>query len=505
MKYIPPNARKLLEQKKKQEEEVEKAKQEQEKAKLESKKEEKEILNSEIYTEGDEFEIVLSSVVISQIAKNKDFRGELLGRFINMSEDSKKKKKKKKKGKATNETATHDNKEENEKNIKQHQNNSDDENEDEEDVDEEEEEEEGDEDGENNEKKKKKSSKDKKKNKKTDLKKSNIVEISQSFCVCNNEDIFIDKVLKLCNMYQLNKQRQSELLNNLTLYFNRNKHEEEGEKYINEVSTYYEDYINVMTDLNFETISFGFYINLADLKKKEVLSTLLLSSLINKNSFVLCYTEKYGNLLFSAYKIDIEVILEIKNQIRNSTFTQFTDILNVELKKKGLNSKNILQRIPLHIKNSVISSIFFRMLKNKNKNYLAPTSYLNTLENDSLENHIKDTCNTLEMLKTEQDKIIKYKKDVFKQIQTQKVYLEKKKLEKEKNKIDHDNEEIVEEDVNAQNIFKNIPQPSLLFPYVLTMSNNLLNDNINSLCSNAIAKSYLYYKNTKPCLRSHFA
>ncbi|KMZ97350.1 hypothetical protein PVNG_01180 [Plasmodium vivax North Korean] len=345
--------------------------------------------------------------------------------------------------------------------------------------------------------KKKKDAKDKKK-KKNDPKKLNVVEINQSFCVCNIEDICIDKITKVTNKYQIPKQRQTELLNNLVLYFNKNKYEEEGEKYISEVNTYYDDYVNIMAELNFDTTSFGFYINICDIKKKEVLATLLMCSLINKNSFVLCFGEKYGKLIFSAYKIDVDVVFEIKNQIKNATFNQFNDILNVELKKKGLNSKTILQKIPIRIKNSIISSLFLKVLKNKNKNFVSSMDYLNAQEVDSLESYIHDTCKSLELLKTEQDKMIKYKKDVFKQLQTQKIYQEKKKLEKEKNKIEHDNQETNEEDINMQNIFKSIPQPSLLFPYVLTMSNNLLNDNINNLCSHAIAKSYLYYKNAKP-------
>ncbi|EAA20495.1 hypothetical protein [Plasmodium yoelii yoelii] len=248
-----------------------------------------------------------------------------------------------------------------------------------------------------------------------------------------------------------------------------------------------------MAELNFETTSFGFYININDIKKKEVLATLLLSSLINKNSFVLCFSEKYGKMIFSAYKIDVDVVFEIKNQIKNSTFNQYTDILNVELKKKGLTSKNILQKVPIRIKNFIANSIFLNMLKNKNKNFFSSMDYLNTLEVDSLEEHIHDTCKSLELLKNEQEKIMKYKKDVFKQLQTQKIYQEKKKLENEKNKIEHDNLDTNEDDINIQNIFKSIPQPSLLFPYVLTMSNSLLNDNINNLCSHAIAKSYLTY------------
>ncbi|SBS87495.1 conserved Plasmodium protein, unknown function [Plasmodium ovale] len=497
MKYVPPHLRAQTEAKEKQEAAAaaaaaaaEKAEQEKEKENIESKKDDKDI-DSDSSTEGDDFEIVLNSVVISQISKNKDLRGELLGYYIKSNEENKKKKKKKKKGKGNDEEGEGiNNKDQDDANEDAEE---DDENEDDEDDDED------DEDNDDRKKKKRKDSiKDLKKNKKNDSKKLNVVEINQSFCVCNIEDICIDKISKISNKYQIPKQRYNELLNNLVLYFNKNKMEEDGEKYITDVNNYYDDYVNIMAELNFETTSFGFYINICDIKKKEVLATLLLSSLINKNSFVLCFAEKYGKLIFSAYKIDVDVVFEIKNQIKNTTFNQFSDILNVELKKKGLNSKNILQKIPIRIKNSIINSLFLKVLKSKNKNYLSSLDYLNTSEVDSLEGYIQDTCKSLEMLKTEQEKIIKYKKDVFKQLQSQKIYQEKKKLEKEKNKIEHDNQDTNEEDANIQNIFKNIPQPSLLFPYVLTMSNNLLNDNINNLCSHAIAKSYLYYKNAKP-------
>ncbi|CRH03945.1 conserved Plasmodium protein, unknown function [Plasmodium relictum] len=472
MKYVPPPLRVPDEIKEK--EDALKAS-EQVKQKEELKIEEKEV-DTDSSTEGDDFEIVLNSVVISQISKNKDLRGELLGYYIK-NDDGKKKKKKKKKGKTTDGDKKEDEEEEDE-------------------GDEEDDEEQD----ENDERKKKKNDNinELKKNKKNDSKKLDIVEINQSFCVCNIEDICIDKINKITNKYQLPKQKYNDLLNNLILYFNKNKYEEEGEKYINEVNNYYDDYVNIMAELNFETTSFGFYINVNDIKKKEVLATLILYSLINKNAFVLCFGEKYGKLIFSAYKVDVDVIFDIKNQIKNSNFNQFSDILNVELKKSGLNSKNILQKIPVRIKNSIINSLFLKVLKNKNKNYVSSKDYLNSLEVDSLENHVQETCKSLELLKSEQEKIVKYKKDVFKQLQSQKVYQEKKKLEKEKNKIVHDNLDTNEEDINIQNIFKNIPQPSLLFPYVLTMSNNMLNDNINNLCSHAIAKSYLYYKNAKP-------
>ncbi|SCM10893.1 conserved Plasmodium protein, unknown function [Plasmodium chabaudi adami] len=469
MKYVPPHLRAYTDAKEKQETEVEKA--EKEKEKLEAKLEELELEN-ESDTEGDDFEIVLNSVVISQIHKNKDLRGELLGYYTKNS-DPKTKKKKKKKNSSDNENENED---------------GDDDDEDENDED--------DEDVVGNKKNKRSKEKNKKKNK-NESKKLDVAEINQSFCVCNIEDICIDKITKITNKYQLSKQRHSELLNNLNLYFSKNKYEEEGEKYISEVNSYYDDYVNIMAELNFETTSFGFYININDIKKKEVLATLLLSSLINKNSFVLCFSEKYGKMIFSAYKIDVDVVFEIKNQIKNSTFNQFSDILNVELNKKGLTSRNILQKVPIRIKNFIANSIFLNMLKNKNKNFFSSMDYLNTLEVDTLEEHIHDTCRSLELLKTEQEKIMKYKKDVFKQLQTQKIYQEKKKLENEKNKIEHDNLDTNEDDVNIQNIFKSIPQPSLLFPYVLTMSNSLLNDNINNLCSHAIAKSYLYYKNSK--------
>ncbi|ANQ10559.1 Uncharacterized protein PCOAH_00049380 [Plasmodium coatneyi] len=483
MKYVPPHMRAQTEAKEKKEAEAEKL--EQLKEKIENAKEEKDI-DSDSSTEGDDFEIVLNSVVISQIAKNKDLRGELLGYYIKNG-DEKKKKKKKKKGKSGN------NEEEEDGAGNKRKNDNDEE--DDEDYDDDDD---TDDDDEEDDRKRKDTAKDKRKGKKNDPKKLNVIEINQSFCVCNTEDICIDKISKITNKYQIAKQRQTELLNNLTLYFNKNKYEEEGEKYISDVNAYYDDYVNIMAELNFDTTSFGFYVNICDIKKKDVLATLLMCSLINKNSFVLCFSEKYGKLIFSAYKIDVDVVFEIKNQIKNGTFNQFNDILNVELKKKGLNSKTILQKIPIRIKNSVISSLFLKVLKNKNKNFVSSMDYLNAQEVDSLESYIHDTCKSLELLKTEQDKMIKYKKDVFKQLQTQKIYQEKKKLEKEKNKIEHDNQETNEEDINMQNIFKNIPQPSLLFPYVLTMSNNLLNDNINNLCSHAIAKSYLYYKNAKP-------
>ncbi|OTN67730.1 Uncharacterized protein PKNOH_S05382200 [Plasmodium knowlesi] len=444
MKYVPPHMRAQTEAKEKKEAEAEKL--EQLKEKIENAQEEKDI-DSDSSTEGDDFEIVLNSVVI----KGEDGTG------------NKRK-------------------------------NDDEDNDDDEDDYDDDDDEEDDDDG----KKRKDTAKDRKKNKKNDPKKLNVVEVNQSFCVCNIEDICIDKISKITNKYQLAKQRQTELLNNLALYFNKNKYEEEGEKYISDVNTYYDDYVNIMAELNFDTTPFGFYINICDIKKKDVLATLLLCSLINKNSFVLCFSEKYGKLIFSAYKIDVDVVFEIRNQIKNGTFNQFNDILNVELKKKELNSKTILQKIPIRIKNSILNSLFLKVLKNKNKNFVSSMDYLNTQEVDSLESYIHDTCKSLELLKTEQDKMIKYKKDVFKQLQTQKIYQEKKKLEKEKNKIEHENQETNEEDINMQNIFKNIPQPSLLFPYVLTMSNNLLNDNINNLCSHAIAKSYLYYKNAKP-------
>ncbi|SOV18849.1 conserved Plasmodium protein, unknown function [Plasmodium gaboni] len=504
MKYVPPHLR--VHNEEKAEAPVENVVEDLKEKVVELKKEEKEI-DTDSSTEGDEFDIVLNSVVISQISKNKDLRGELLGYYIKNNDDKKKKKKKKKK------KGKNSNNDDNEKNGNQEMEEDDDEDveddddeddddddeDDDDDDDEDDDDDDEDDDDEDDEKKnKKKNKKNNKKNKKKDNKKPNLVDINQSFCVSNIEDICIDKIIKLTNKYELPKQRYNELLNNLTLYFNKNKYEEEGEKYINEVINYYEDYVNIMSELNFETTSFGFYININDIRKKEVLVTLLLCSLINKNSFVLCFSEKYGKLIFSAYKIDVDVIFEIKNQIKNSTFNQFNDILNVELKKNGLNSKNILQPIPIIIKNSVISSIFLKVLKNKNKNYISSLDYLNTLEVDSLENHVHETCKSLELLKTEQEKLIKYKKDVFKQLQTQKVYQEKKKLEKEKNKIVHDNPDTNDEDINMQNLFKNIPQPSLLFPYVLTMSNNVLNDNINNLCSHAIAKSYLYYKNAKP-------
>ncbi|ETW50848.1 hypothetical protein PFMALIP_01006 [Plasmodium falciparum MaliPS096_E11] len=509
MKYVPPHLR--VHNDEKPEAPVENVVEDLKEKVVELKKEEKEI-DTDSSTEGDEFDIVLNSVVISQISKNKDLGGELLGYYIKNNDDKKKKKKKKKKKSKNN------NNDDNEKNGNQdvkdeedgddeededdddddEDDDDDDEDDDDEDDDDEEDDDEEDDENDNEKKNKKKNKKNKKKNKKKDNKKPNVVDINQSFCVSNIEDICIDKIMKLTNKYELPKQRYNELLNNLTLYFNKNKYEEEGEKYINEVINYYEDYVNIMSELNFETTTFGFYININDIRKKEVLVTLLLCSLINKNSFVLCFSEKYGKLIFSAYKIDVDVIFEIKNQIKNSTFNQFNDILNVELKKNGLNSKNILQPVPIVIKNSVISSIFLKVLKNKNKNYISSLDYLNTLEVDSLENHVHETCKSLELLKTEQEKLIKYKKDVFKQLQTQKVYQEKKKLEKEKNKIVHDNPDTNDEDINMQNLFKNIPQPSLLFPYVLTMSNNVLNDNINNLCSHAIAKSYLYYKNAKP-------
>ncbi|KYN95803.1 hypothetical protein PGSY75_1419700 [Plasmodium gaboni] len=505
MKYVPPHLR--VHNEEKAEAPVENVVEDLKEKVVELKKEEKEI-DTDSSTEGDEFDIVLNSVVISQISKNKDLRGELLGYYIKNNDDKKKKKKKKKKkGKNSNNDDTekngnHEMEEDDDEDVEDDDDEDvedDDDEDDDDDDDEEDDDDDEDDDDEDDEKKnKKKNKKNNKKNKKKDNKKPNLVDINQSFCVSNIEDICIDKIIKLTNKYELPKQRYNELLNNLTLYFNKNKYEEEGEKYINEVINYYEDYVNIMSELNFETTSFGFYININDIRKKEVLVTLLLCSLINKNSFVLCFSEKYGKLIFSAYKIDVDVIFEIKNQIKNSTFNQFNDILNVELKKNGLNSKNILQPIPIIIKNSVISSIFLKVLKNKNKNYISSLDYLNTLEVDSLENHVHETCKSLELLKTEQEKLIKYKKDVFKQLQTQKVYQEKKKLEKEKNKIVHDNPDTNDEDINMQNLFKNIPQPSLLFPYVLTMSNNVLNDNINNLCSHAIAKSYLYYKNAKP-------
>ncbi|SBT72323.1 conserved Plasmodium protein, unknown function [Plasmodium malariae] len=498
MKYVPPHSRVHTETKEKQESTQEKAEQEKENAETINEEKGNE---SDTSVAGDDFEIVLNSVVISNISKNKDLRGELLGYYIKNNEDNKKKsKKKKKKGKGNNLDGYNDDQDGGDEDLEDEE----DEDDDEDDANQQDEEDDMEEyDNENDDKKRKKkrdgtSNKDQKKNKRNDLKKLNTVEINQSFCVCNIEDICIDKISKLTNRYQISKQRYNELLNNLVLYFNKNKYEEDGEKYISEVNNYYDDYVNIMAELNFETTSFGFYINVCDIKKKEVLATLLLCSLINKNSFVLCFGEKYGKLIFSAYKIDVDVVFEIKNQIKNSTFTQFSDILNVELNKRGLNSKNILQRIPIRIKNSIINSLFLKVLKNKNKNFVSTMDYLNTLEVDSLESHIQDTCKSLEMLKTEQEKIIKYKKDVFKQLQTQKIYQEKKKLEKEKNKIEHDNLDANEEDINLQNIFKSIPQPSLLFPYVLTMSNNLLNDNINNLCSHAIAKSYLYYRNAKP-------
>ncbi|CRG95711.1 conserved Plasmodium protein, unknown function [Plasmodium gallinaceum] len=480
MKYVPPPLR-VPDEIKEKEEALKVSEQEKQKEELKIEKTE---TDSDSSTEGDDFEIVLNSVVVSQILKNRDLRGELLGYYIK-NDDGKSKKKKKKKVKISD----GDNKE---KELEE------DEEVDEEGDEEEDEQEEEQDENDDRKKKKKDSNNEQKKNKKNDAKKLDVVEINQSFCVCNIEDICIDKINKISSKYQLPKQKYNDLLNNLILYFNKNKYEEEGEKYINEVNNYYDDYVNIMAELNFETTSFGFYINVNDIKKKEVLATLILYSLINKNAFVLCFGEKYGKLIFSAYKVDVDVIFDIRKQIKNSNFNQFSDILNVELKKNGLSSKNILQKIPVRIKNSIINSLFLKILKNKNKNYISSKDYLNSLEVDSLENHVQETCKSLELLKSEQEKIVKYKKDVFKQLQSQKVYQEKKKLEKEKNKIVHDNLDTNEEDINIQNIFKNIPQPSLLFPYVLTMSNNMLNDNINNLCSHAIAKSYLYYKNAKP-------
>lgn len=490
MKYVPPALRKQQETQQKEEEkqnEVVKIT-EQLKEKEEELKKHEQALEGEAGAIGDDFEVVLNSVVISQILKNKDFRGELLGFYVK-EETEGKKKKKKKKGKGGDEE-----KKEKKGKEKGKEEMGEDKDGQEEDGDEDGEAEMGEE-GENE--FNAQHSNTLNELKKTEKKKMETIEINQSFSVINVEDIFVHKINKIMDMYQLPQQKLGELLNNLNLYFNKNKYEEEGDKYIADVNNYYEEYINILSELNFETSFFGFYININDIHRKDVLATLMIYSLLNKNSFVLCYSEQYGKLVFSAYKIDVDVVFETKNQVKNLTFSQFNDILNIEIKKEGLNSRNILQTVPVRIQNSIINSLFLKLLKSKNRNYIAPDDYLNFNENDALQQYVYGARKSLEHLAAEQEKMAKYKKDVFKQLQTQKAYMEKKQLEREKNKLTDDNMEINEEDLAMQNAFKSVPQPSLLYPFVLTMSNNMKNDSINNLCSHSIAKSYLHYKNTK--------
>lgn len=490
MKYVPPALRKLQESQHKEEEKKDEVVKiaEQIKEKKEELKKHEQALEGEAGTAGDDFEIVLNSVVISQILKNKDFRGELLGLYVKEELEGKRRKKKKK-GKGTEE----------DKKEKKSKEKGKEETGEEKDGQEEEVDEDGEgeleEDGENE--LNAQHSNILNELKKTEKKKLETIEINQSFSVNNVEDIFVHKISKIMEEYQLPQQKLGELLNNLNLYFSKNKYEEEGDKYIAEINNYYEEYINILSELNFETNFFGFYININDIHRKDVLATLVLYSLVNKNSFVLCYSEQYGKLVFSAYKIDVDVIFETKNQIKNLTFNQFNDILNIDIKKEGLNSKNILQAVPIRIQNSIINSLFLKFLKNKNKNYIAPDDYLNFNENDALQHYVYGARKSLEHLAVEQEKMAKYKKDVFKQLQVQKTYIEKKQMEREKNKLSDENVEANEDDIAMQNAFKNVPQPSLLYPFVLTMSNNVRNEYINNLCSHSIAKSYLHYKNTK--------
>lgn len=423
-------------------------------------------------TEGDEFEIILNSVIISQILKNKDMRGELLGFFIKNEEL--KKKRKRKKAKTTEGT-----------------------NEDIEEVEEEDDEEE--EDMMNSINNKRMGNMNDPKENKMGLNKTSVgvVDVNQSFSIMNNEDIFIHKIGQMINMYQLTQAQGNELFNNVSMYFHKSKLTEEGEKYVSEVNTYYEEYVNILSELNFETTFYGFYININDLHKKEVLVTLLIYSLINKNAFVLCYYEKFGKLVFSAYKLDVDVVFEIRNQIKEGTFHHFDNLLNVDMRKEGINSRNILRKVPIQIQNSIITNLFLSALKSKNKNYVSPDDYLHSVEKNSLQNYVEDMRKSLEHLIHEQEKFAKFKQDCYKQMQIQKIQLEKKQLEMEKNKGENDNVELPKEEITMQSVLQNVPQPSLLFPYVLTMTNNMANDNINNLCSHSIAKCYLHYENSK--------
>ncbi|AFZ79172.1 eukaryotic translation initiation factor 3, putative [Theileria equi strain WA] len=256
------------------------------------------------------------------------------------------------------------------------------------------------------------------------------------------------------------------------------------EKADEEFVKYQEKMTDLVHDIRVDCFAIGWYqtINFGDLQSKEAIDNLVIYQEVVDKAIMLGFdpVTNTGEVSFKAYRAS-DQLLSIYHSAEGDV-----------QKFNALKGTEILEEVPIVIKNSILSEVFLSQ-------YFLDCPVQNTYifdvldadHNNYLEKNLEFLSQSLEALCDNQEKFIRYQRDYTKLVQQQKQLLERRRLENEQCKLK--GEPLLPMPELDTNLLKKIDAPSQLSTIIMSNECTTHTKDVNSLCFDNIAKMYLIY------------
>ncbi|XP_952413.1 eukaryotic translation initiation factor 3, putative [Theileria annulata] len=256
------------------------------------------------------------------------------------------------------------------------------------------------------------------------------------------------------------------------------------EKADEEFVKYQELMTELVHDVRVDCFAIGWYqtVNFGDLQSKDAIDNLVIYQDVVDKAIMLGFdpVSTTGEVSFKAYRAS--------DQLLSVYHSSDPDVR----KFNALKGTEILEEVPIVIKNSILSEVF---LSQYFSDSLIQNTYvfdvLDAYHNNYLEKNLEFLSQSLEALCDNQEKFIRYQRDYTKLVQQQKQLLERRRLENEQCKLK--GEPLLPMPEFDNTLLKKIEAPSQLSTIIMSNECTTHTKDINSLCFDNIAKMYLLY------------
>ncbi|UVC54628.1 eukaryotic translation initiation factor 3 [Theileria orientalis] len=256
------------------------------------------------------------------------------------------------------------------------------------------------------------------------------------------------------------------------------------EKADEEFVKYQDKMIDLVNDIKVDCFAIGWYqtINFGDLQSKDAIDNLVTYQESVDKAIMLGFdpVTTSGEVSFKAYRAS--------DQLLALYHTEDQDVR----KYNALKGTEILEEVPIVIKNSILSEVFLTQYFSDS---LVQNTYvfdvLDASHNNYLEKNLEFLSQSLEALCDNQEKFIRYQRDYTKLVQQQKQLLERRRLENEQCKLK--GEPLLPMPEFDTSLLKRIEAPSQLSTIIMSNECTTHTKDVNSLCFDNIAKMFLLY------------